>query len=91
VLTLAGLSLYGLNLLVGLTAQLRLLRFGKAHHVLYAVVLAAALAALLVDRHPALVLTVAALAVFPAARPRTIWHPALALLGLVGYLAAACC
>jgi hypothetical protein len=45
-------------------------------------------AALVFAFHPALLVTVLALAVFPRARPRTPSHPALAVIGLGGYLFA---
>ena len=85
---LVGLSLYVTNCMVGVSAQLGLARFGVWHHVLYAVVFASTIAALLFAFHPALIVTTLALAVFPRARPRTYWHPALAVIGLAGYLFA---
>lgn len=85
---LLGLSIYLLNCAVGLSAQFGLVRFGVWHHVLYAVVFASTIAALLFAFHPALLVTTLALAVFPRARPRTRWHPALAVIGLLGYLFA---
>lgn len=87
VLTLIGLALYALNLLVGLAAQFWRVRFGVFHHVLYAVVFAGAISAAVFEFHPALLVTIGALAAFPKARPRTVWHPALAVVGLLGYLA----
>ncbi|MEM6996007.1 MAG: hypothetical protein AAF721_36205 [Myxococcota bacterium] len=80
-----GLGPYLLNCAVGLAAQLRGARFGVWHHVLYAAVVLTSLATAWLSLHPALLLTLLALAVFPKARPRTILHPALAVLGLVGY------
>jgi hypothetical protein len=85
---LVGLGIYLLNCVVGLAAQLGLMRFGVWHHVFYAVVFASAIAALLFAFHPALIVTALALAVFPRARPRTLWHPVLAVIGLAGYLFA---
>lgn len=82
-----GLGLYVLNLGVGLSAQLGL-RVGIWHHVLYALVFAGAIAASVLSFHPALLLTLAALAVMPKTRPGTSWHPLLALTGLLGYLGA---
>lgn len=87
-LTLVGLSLYAVNLAVGLAAQLWGIRFGRFHHVLYGTVFAAAIAAAILEFHPSLLVTLAALAAFPKARPRTSWHPALAVLGLLGYVPA---
>ena len=78
---------YLLNLAVGLSAQFAGLRFGRAHHGLYAVVTITAILALIDTRAPALWVPVAALAAFPRARPRTAWHPLLALVGRTGYLA----
>jgi hypothetical protein len=83
-----GFSVYVVNCAAGLAAQLGLVRLGVWHHVLYAAVFAAAIAALVFAFHPALLLTIVVLAVFPRARPRTLSHPALAVLGLVGYLLA---
>lgn len=70
---------------MGLGAQLGGLRFGVWHHVLYGVVFASAVVATLVAFHPALLVTLVALAAFPWARPRTPWHPLLAVVGLAGY------
>ncbi|MCA9711697.1 MAG: hypothetical protein KDK70_38030 [Myxococcales bacterium] len=82
-----GLGLYALNLAVGLAAQLGL-RLGWWHHALYAVVFASALAAAAWSLHPALLLTLAALAAMPKTRPGSRWHPLAALVGLSGYLGA---
>ncbi len=87
ILTVA-FALYLLNFAVGLAAQLRLGRFGIWHHLLYFAVFVSALAALVFLRAGWLLLTVACLAVFPRARPRTWLHPTLGVLGLVGYLLA---
>lgn len=81
-------ALYALNLLVGLAAQFRLGHFGIWHHVLYFLVFASAVAALVFAREWWLLLTVACLAIFPKARPRTTLHPVLGVVGLVGYLLA---
>jgi hypothetical protein len=83
-----ALSLYLLNLGVGLAAQLRLARLGVWHHRLYFAVFVSAAAALLLLREGWLLLTVACLALFPRARPRTWTHPALGLTGLLGYALA---
>ena len=83
-----GFSVYVVNCAAGLAAQLGLVRLGVWHHVLYAVVFATTIAPLVFALHPALLLTAAVLALFPRARPRTLSHPALAVLGLVGYLLA---
>ncbi len=84
-----GLALYGLNLCVGAAARFAGARFGVWHHVLYAAVAVSALLAAVLAFHPALVVTLAALAVIPVPSARSGWHPALALLGFSGYLVAA--
>lgn len=78
-------GLYLVNCLVGLAAQLGGVGFGWWHHALYALVFAAAGLALLTNFHAGLLVTVAALAAFPWARPRSVWHPALAAVGLLGH------
>lgn len=78
---------YLLTMGVGLAAQIGGVGFGRLHHVLYFVTFAAAAAAAWVEFHPGLLLTIAALAGMPFTRPRTVWHPALAAIGLVGYVA----
>lgn len=83
-----GLALYLVNCAAGLAAQLGLVRLGIWHHVMYAVVFAGTIAAAVFAFHPALLVTLLALAVFPRARPRTVSHPALAVIGLAGYLFA---
>ncbi len=80
-----GFGLYLANFSVGLAAQLRLARFGVWHHVLYFAVFASAVAALVFAREWWLILTVACLALFPRARPRTWLHPTLGVVGLAGY------
>lgn len=87
-MSLLAFALYLGNAALGLYAQLGRRRFGIWHHLAYATVFAAAIAATIVDFHPALLLTLAVLVVFPKARPRTPWHPGLAALGAVGYLVA---
>ena len=74
---------------MGVAAQFTTARFGVFHHVLYAVVFVSAAAAAALEFHPALMITLIALAVFPRARPGTPWHPLLGVIGLVGYVAAA--
>jgi hypothetical protein len=81
-----GLGLYLVNCAVGAAAQFTRLTFGVWHHILYGVVFAAAIAAALFAFHPALLVTLAALTLFPKARPRTLVHPALAVVGLLGYV-----
>lgn len=81
-----GAALYLGNLAVGLTAQLRGTHFGRFHHWLYAFVFAAAIAAALFAWHPALLVTLGALALLPLTKPRTPAHPTLALVGALGYL-----
>lgn len=75
-------------MLVGVVAQTSRIRFGAVHHALYATAFAGAIAAAVLEPHPGLLVTLGALAALPSARPRTIWHPALAALGLLGYGAA---
>ncbi len=82
-----GVGLYAINLLVGLAAQLGR-RFGVWHHVLYALVFGAAIAASIASFHPALLITVLALAAMPKTRPGTRLHPLIALVGLSGYVIA---
>lgn len=82
-----GLGFYALNLTVGIAAQAGL-RFGVWHHALYAVVFVTTVAAVVWAFHPGLLLTLAVLLCFPEARPHSLWHPVLAVLGLVGYLLA---
>ena len=80
-------GMYLANLAVGLVAQVTGVKFGRAHHGLYAIVTVAALGALIsTGGATGLWLTVGALAVFPGARPRTVLHPILAVVGLIGYL-----
>jgi len=81
-----GLGTYLVNVAVGLLAQFRRKHFGVWHHVLYAVVFGTAIGATVFAFHPALLLTLGALALFPRARPRTRLHPLLAVVGLAGYL-----
>jgi hypothetical protein len=85
-LVVVGFSLYVLNLLVGLAAQLRLAHFGLWHHGLYLLVFISTLAALVYSKEWWLLLTVACLTLFPKARPRTWLHPTLGMVGLLGYL-----
>ena len=89
-MSILAFALYLANALLGVAAQLGRRRFGIWHHVAYATVFAAAIAAAIVEFHPALLLTLAVLVVFPKARPHTPWHPGLAVLGGVGYLVALC-
>lgn len=79
-------ALYLVNCLVGLASQLLGVGFGGWHHALYGVVFAATVLALVVEGFPpGLWLVVGVLTVFPRARPRTLWHPLLAVLGLLGH------
>jgi hypothetical protein len=86
-------GLYCVNLVVGAIAQARWYHFGRAHHVLYFVVFAAALVAAVLRFHPAFLLTLAALALMPKTRSQRLLrqpfgpyvHPLLAFIGLVGY------
>jgi len=81
-----GAGLYASNLAVGLSAQVRGTHFGRLHHGLYALVFAAALAATIFAWHPALLLTLAALTAMPLTKPRSAWHPTVAILGALGYV-----
>jgi|GEM_PF-1068657 len=81
-----GAALYAINLAVGLAAQLLRARFGVVHHWLFAAVVAAALAAAVFAFHPALLLTLAALATMPFTKPGGKAHPAVAVLGACGYV-----
>jgi hypothetical protein len=83
-----GATSYAINLAVGLAAQLLRANFGVFHHWLYAVVFAAAIAAAVFAFHPALLVTIAALAAMPLTKPNTAWHPSVALVGALGYVAA---
>lgn len=82
----AGAALYAINLIVGLAAQRFHANFGAFHHWLYAVVFAAALASAVFAFHPALLVTLAALAAMPLTKPGSKPHPTIALIGAGGYL-----
>lgn len=83
-----GAALYAINLAVGLAAQLAHASFGAFHHWLYAVVFAAALTAAVFAFHPALLVTLAALAAMPLTKPGQKPHPSVAVIGACGYLLA---
>lgn len=83
---IVGFLCYLANVALGVAARYFAVRVGGWHHALYAVVFATAIGAAIVDFHPPLLLTLAALTVFPKARPWTVGHPLLAGLGLVGYV-----
>lgn len=83
-----GLSVFVLNVLVGVIARFAHMGFGLWHHVLYAVTFATTILATLAGVRFGLLVTLAALAVFPRARPSSPWHPALAAVGLGGYVLA---
>jgi hypothetical protein len=83
-----GATSYAINLAVGLAAQLLRANFGVFHHWLYAVVFAAAITATVFAFHPALLVTIAALTAMPLTKPKTAWHPSVALVGALGYVAA---
>lgn len=82
-----GAALYATNLGVGTAAQLGV-RFGAVHHWLYALVFAAAIAAAVFAFHPALIVTLVALAGLPFSKPGTLLHPSLAAVGALGYVGA---
>ena len=83
-----GAALYASNLGVGLAAQLFGARFGVFHHLLYAAVFIAAGLAALLAFHPALLVTLVALALMPKTKPGTPTHPGVAVVGALGYLSA---
>jgi hypothetical protein len=85
--TAAACAIYLFTMTVGLVARIGRVGFGRLHHVLYFVTFAAALAAAWTEFHAGLLVTLAALAGLPLTRPRSVSHPALAALGLVGYVA----
>jgi hypothetical protein len=80
--------LYAINLAVGLAAQVLRANFGVFHHWLYALVFAAAVAAAGFAFHPALLVTLLALAAMPLTKPHTVWHPSIAVVGALGYVGA---
>jgi hypothetical protein len=80
--------LYAINLAVGVAARVLRANFGVFHHWLYAVVFASAIAAAVFAFHPALLITLAALAGMPATKPHSAWHPSVAVVGATGYVAA---
>ena len=80
---------YVANIAVGLAAQWGVIRIGRAHHWLYAWVFGLAAVSWWIEGGWGLGIVVLALALFPLARPRTPWHPALAALGAGGYVVAA--
>ncbi|HEX2864641.1 MAG TPA: hypothetical protein VHN99_08725 [Deinococcales bacterium] len=90
----AGLALYAANLALGVGVQTRTVstrRVRWVHHVLYAVVFAAALLVTALGflsgaRPWPLLGTLAALAVMPRLRGGTRWHGLIAALGGLGYL-----
>ena len=79
---------YFTNIVLGLAAQLGVIRLGFLHHVLYALVFALAVLALWSHDGWGMWLVVTVLSVFPFARPRTPWHPGLAAIGALGYVLA---
>jgi hypothetical protein len=81
-----GFGLYAANMVVGLLARFARIRFGALHHLFYAIVFAGAIGAALFAFHPALLLTLAALAVLPFVTAKSRLHPGLATLGFGGYL-----
>jgi len=80
-----ALGFYAGNMLVGLLARYSSLRFGVYHHVMYALVVISALAASIAHFHVGLLLTLAALAMFPWIGARSRLHPILAVVGALGY------
>lgn len=80
--------MYAINLAVGLAAQVLHANFGVFHHWLYALVFAAAVVAVVFTSHPALLVTILALAAMPLTKPRSAWHPSVAVVGALGYVAA---
>lgn len=80
--------MYAINLAVGVAARVLHANFGAFHHWLYAVVFATAGAAAVFAFHPALLLTLVALACMPMTKPDSAWHPSVAIVGALGYVAA---
>jgi hypothetical protein len=79
-------ALYLVNCLVGVAAQIGGVGFGRWHHGLYALVFASAAGALIFDGfEPGLLVVLGVLTVFPRARPGGVWHPLLAVIGLLGH------
>jgi hypothetical protein len=83
-----GAALYVINLAVGVSAQVFHAKFGVVHHWLYAVVLAGAIAATVLAFHPALPVTILALVIMPSTKPGGALHPAVAVVGALGYIGA---
>ncbi|WP_146158699.1 hypothetical protein [Enhygromyxa salina] len=83
-----GAALYACNLAVGVSAQMFHAKFGAVHHWLYGVVFTAAIAATVLAFHPALPITILALAIMPLTKPGGAAHPAVATAGALGYLGA---
>ena len=81
-----ALGLYTANLGVGLVAQLRWVKLGVTHHILYFFVFLSVLGATFTNPNPLLCVTLAALAYMPRSRPGTWRHPAAALIGYLGLL-----
>jgi hypothetical protein len=81
-------GLYVVNLVIGITAQLKLYHFGKVHHYIYFFVVVASIAAMVVHFHPALLLTLISLILMPKSKPWTWKHPACAAVGFLGFLFA---
>lgn len=88
VFLLCGAALYAANLAVGLLAKVKGMKFGIAHHVLYGVVFVAAIVAAVFAFEWAILLTLGVLCVFPFAKPHKALHPALGVLGALGYAGA---
>ncbi len=80
-----ALSLYLINMGVGLAAQMRWYHFGLTHHILYFLVFVSAIGATLVSLHPLMLLTLSALTYMPFSKPGTWRHPTAASFGLLGY------
>lgn len=87
-LLLFAALLYAFNLLLGALAQTGRFHFGRAHHLLYFAVFAAAGLTTLLSFQPALLLTLVALAFMPRIRPGGWHHPLLALTGACGFVLA---
>lgn len=83
-----AVGLYALNLCVGVSAKAFGAKFGVWHHVLYALVFAAAVVAAIFAFDPWLLMTIAALVAIPSVSARSNWHPVIALVGGVGYVGA---
>jgi hypothetical protein len=85
---LLAVSVYVLNVLVGVAAWRTRRGFGPIHHALYALGFVGTAASAWLHFHPALLVTLICLAVLPLRSARSRWHPTVATLGLLGWVVA---